>query len=43
VDGDLSFKFDFGTTVHERVHLIKTGLSYRFDSGKAPVAVMAKY
>ena len=34
---------DFGTTIHERVHLIKAGLNYRFDWGKYPVAVMAKY
>ena len=34
---------DFGATIHERVHLIKAGLNYRFDWGKAPVAVRAKY
>jgi outer membrane immunogenic protein len=34
---------DFGATIHERIHLVKAGLNYRFDWGKAPVAVMAKY
>ena len=34
---------NFGTSIHERVHLIKAGLNYRFEWGKAPVAVMAKY
>jgi outer membrane immunogenic protein len=34
---------DFGTTIHERVHLVKAGLNYRFDWGKYPVAVRAAY
>jgi outer membrane immunogenic protein len=41
--GSRGVNLDFGTTIHERVHLVKAGLNYRFDWGKAPVAVMAKY
>jgi outer membrane immunogenic protein len=34
---------NFGANIHERVHLIKAGLNYRFDWGKGPVAVRAAY
>ena len=34
---------NFGANIHERVHLIKAGLNYRFDWGKYPVAVRAAY
>jgi outer membrane immunogenic protein len=39
----ITINLDFGTTIHERVHLIKAGLNYRFDWGKYPVAVRAAY
>jgi len=40
----VNVNLDFGTTIHERIHLVKAGINYRFDWwGKAPVAVMAKY
>ena len=30
-------------SIRQRIHLVKAGVNYRFDWGKAPVAVMAKY
>ena len=36
--GPVVVNLDFGTTIHERVHLVKAGLNYRFDWGKAPVS-----
>jgi outer membrane immunogenic protein len=38
-----TLNLDFGATIHERVHLVKAGLNYRFDWGKGPVAVRAAY
>src|SRR5262245_61403733 len=32
---------DFGTTIHEKIHLVKAGINYRFDWGKNPV--VARY
>ena len=42
-DGPDSIRFDFGTTIHERIHLIKAGVNYRLGDwfGKAPV--IARY
>jgi outer membrane immunogenic protein len=42
-DGYNSVSLDFNTAIKEHIHLIKAGINYRFDWGKAPVAVMAKY
>jgi outer membrane immunogenic protein len=35
------FLINVGTSIHEKVHLIKAGINYRFDWGKAPV--IARY
>ena len=42
-DSPNSLSLNFNTTIKEHIHLVKAGLNYRFDWGKAPVAVMAKY
>jgi outer membrane immunogenic protein len=41
VDNGNSLNLSFDTTIKEHVHLIKAGLNYRFDWGKAPV--VARY
>jgi outer membrane immunogenic protein len=43
IGNDPPFNINIGTSIHERVHLIKAGLNYRFDWGKGPVAVRAAY
>jgi len=40
-EGPDSIRFDFGSTIRERVHLVKFGINYRFDFGKYPV--VARY
>jgi outer membrane immunogenic protein len=34
---------NFGAQVKETIHLVKAGVNYRFNWGKAPLPVMAKY
>ena len=40
-DGPNSLSLNFDTTIKEHIHLVKAGLNYRFDWGKAPV--IARY